>query len=150
MLEFWDTFFLFVKERKLAKTFLPQINCGVVNLTLTRRKRIIGGQIARKVKNSNIPPSPFPAPPLPPTKPYKYRLMCSFNNNLNFIIALLLKCTEITKSVTTLISYFTLAVAMHWMNINRSKINKVKHQATKYSITVQVCIENDPAKYLIL
>ncbi|XP_031452814.1 complement factor I [Phasianus colchicus] len=35
-------------ERKLAKTFLPQINCGVVNLTLTRRKRIIGGQTARK------------------------------------------------------------------------------------------------------
>ncbi|OXB68166.1 hypothetical protein ASZ78_012264 [Callipepla squamata] len=35
-------------ERKLTKTFLPQINCGVVNHTLTRRKRIIGGQIARK------------------------------------------------------------------------------------------------------
>ncbi|XP_072190233.1 complement factor I isoform X2 [Excalfactoria chinensis] len=35
-------------ERKLAKTFLPQINCGVVNHTLTRRKRIIGGQTARK------------------------------------------------------------------------------------------------------
>ncbi|NXC43368.1 CFAI factor, partial [Penelope pileata] len=42
------TFFLFVKERKLTKTFLPQINCGVVNHTLTRRKRIIGGQNATK------------------------------------------------------------------------------------------------------
>ncbi|NXL95445.1 CFAI factor, partial [Alectura lathami] len=39
---------LFVKERKLTKTFLPQINCGVVNHTLTRRKRIIGGQNATK------------------------------------------------------------------------------------------------------
>lgn len=65
------------------------------------------------------------------------------------IIVLLLKCTEITKSVT-LISCFTLVVTMHWMNINRSTAHKVKHQATKYSITVQVCVENNPAKYLIL
>ncbi|XP_068538059.1 complement factor I [Anas acuta] len=35
-------------ERKLTKTFLPQIHCGVVNHTLTRRKRIVGGEIASK------------------------------------------------------------------------------------------------------
>ncbi|NXP55264.1 CFAI factor, partial [Heliornis fulica] len=43
-----DKFFLFVKERKLIKTFLPQIHCGHTNHALTRRKRIIGGKIARK------------------------------------------------------------------------------------------------------
>ncbi|KAM6270183.1 complement factor I [Porphyrio hochstetteri] len=36
------------EERKLIKTFLPQIHCGHRNHTLTRRKRIIGGEIARK------------------------------------------------------------------------------------------------------
>ncbi|KFO86220.1 Complement factor I, partial [Buceros rhinoceros silvestris] len=43
-----DTFFLFVKERKMIKTLLPQVHCGLTNYTLTRRKRIVGGQTARK------------------------------------------------------------------------------------------------------
>ncbi|NWQ70950.1 CFAI factor, partial [Neopipo cinnamomea] len=42
------TFFLFVKERRMIKTFLPQVHCGVTNYTLSRRKRIVGGEIARK------------------------------------------------------------------------------------------------------
>uniref|UniRef100_A0A8B9M1E6 CFAI factor n=1 Tax=Accipiter nisus TaxID=211598 RepID=A0A8B9M1E6_9AVES len=42
------TFFLFVKERKMIKTLLPQVHCGLTNHTLTRRKRIVGGEIARK------------------------------------------------------------------------------------------------------
>ncbi|NXM35076.1 CFAI factor, partial [Oxyruncus cristatus] len=41
-------FFLFVKERRKIKTLLPQVHCGVKNYTLTRRKRIIGGEIAKK------------------------------------------------------------------------------------------------------
>ncbi|NXU52641.1 CFAI factor, partial [Turnix velox] len=41
-------FFLFVKERKIIKTLLPQVHCGLRNHTLTRRKRIIGGQNATK------------------------------------------------------------------------------------------------------
>ncbi|XP_025957513.1 complement factor I [Dromaius novaehollandiae] len=36
------------KERKMIKTFLPQITCGLTNHTLTRRKRIIGGEVAKK------------------------------------------------------------------------------------------------------
>ncbi|NXN33350.1 CFAI factor, partial [Nycticryphes semicollaris] len=44
----YTTFFLFVKERKMIKTLLPQVHCGLTNSTLTRRKRIIGGEIARK------------------------------------------------------------------------------------------------------
>ncbi|XP_025934825.1 complement factor I isoform X1 [Apteryx rowi] len=36
------------EERKMIKTFLPQINCGLMNHTLTRRKRIIGGEVAKK------------------------------------------------------------------------------------------------------
>ncbi|KAM8808954.1 complement factor I [Eudromia elegans] len=36
------------EERKRIKTFLPQINCGLTNHTLTRRKRIIGGETAKK------------------------------------------------------------------------------------------------------
>ncbi|NXX88919.1 CFAI factor, partial [Centropus bengalensis] len=43
-----DNFFLSVKERKIIKTFLPQVHCGLTNHTLTRRKRIVGGEIARK------------------------------------------------------------------------------------------------------
>uniref|UniRef100_A0A672UGK6 Complement factor I n=1 Tax=Strigops habroptila TaxID=2489341 RepID=A0A672UGK6_STRHB len=43
-----DTFFLFVKERKMIKTLLPKVHCGLTNHTLTRRKRIIGGETARK------------------------------------------------------------------------------------------------------
>uniref|UniRef100_A0A8C5U251 Complement factor I n=1 Tax=Malurus cyaneus samueli TaxID=2593467 RepID=A0A8C5U251_9PASS len=43
-----DTFFLFVKERKMIKTLLPQLHCGARNHTLTRRKRIVGGEIAEK------------------------------------------------------------------------------------------------------
>ncbi|NWU99842.1 CFAI factor, partial [Upupa epops] len=43
-----DTSFLFVKERKTMKTLLPQLNCGYTNHTLTRRKRIIGGEAARQ------------------------------------------------------------------------------------------------------
>ncbi|NXD12780.1 CFAI factor, partial [Nothocercus nigrocapillus] len=35
-------------KRKRIKTFLPQINCGITNRTLTRRKRIIGGKTAKK------------------------------------------------------------------------------------------------------
>ncbi|NXK95398.1 CFAI factor, partial [Formicarius rufipectus] len=42
------TFFLFVKERKMIKTLLSQVHCGVKNHTLTRRKRIVGGEIAKK------------------------------------------------------------------------------------------------------
>jgi len=34
----------------MMKTFLPQVHCGLTNHTLTRRKRIIGGETARKVK----------------------------------------------------------------------------------------------------
>lgn len=33
-------------ERRKTKTFLPQIHCGILNHTITRRKRIIGGHIA--------------------------------------------------------------------------------------------------------
>ncbi|XP_031966179.1 complement factor I isoform X1 [Corvus moneduloides] len=36
------------EERKMIKTLLPQVHCGVRNHTLTRRKRIIGGEIAGK------------------------------------------------------------------------------------------------------
>ncbi|XP_030803327.1 complement factor I isoform X3 [Camarhynchus parvulus] len=36
------------KERKMIKTLLPQAHCGVRNHTLTRRKRIVGGEIAGK------------------------------------------------------------------------------------------------------
>uniref|UniRef100_A0A803VCC5 Complement factor I n=1 Tax=Ficedula albicollis TaxID=59894 RepID=A0A803VCC5_FICAL len=36
------------EERKVIKTQLPQVHCGVRNHTLTRRKRIIGGEIAGK------------------------------------------------------------------------------------------------------
>ncbi|OWK57163.1 Complement factor I [Lonchura striata] len=36
------------KERKMIKTVLPQVHCGVRNHTLTRRKRIVGGEIAGK------------------------------------------------------------------------------------------------------
>ncbi|NWI33495.1 CFAI factor, partial [Sula dactylatra] len=45
---FLYTFFLFVKERKMIKTLLPQVHCGLTNHSLTRRKRIVGGEIARK------------------------------------------------------------------------------------------------------
>ncbi|NWV78450.1 CFAI factor, partial [Dasyornis broadbenti] len=44
----FNTFFLFVKERKMIKSLLPQVHCGVRNHTFTRRKRIIGGEIAGK------------------------------------------------------------------------------------------------------
>ncbi|NXX83779.1 CFAI factor, partial [Urocolius indicus] len=43
-----ETFFLFVKERKRIKTLLPQAHCGRANHTVTRRKRIIGGDVATK------------------------------------------------------------------------------------------------------
>ncbi|XP_032916897.1 complement factor I isoform X2 [Catharus ustulatus] len=36
------------EERKMIKTHLPQLHCGVRNHTLTRWKRIIGGEIAGK------------------------------------------------------------------------------------------------------
>ncbi|XP_032541049.1 complement factor I isoform X1 [Chiroxiphia lanceolata] len=36
------------EERRMIKTFLPQAHCGVTNHTLTRRKRIVGGEIAKK------------------------------------------------------------------------------------------------------
>ncbi|XP_074760074.1 complement factor I isoform X2 [Athene noctua] len=36
------------EERKMTKTLLPQIHCGLTNYTLIRRKRIIGGKTARK------------------------------------------------------------------------------------------------------
>uniref|UniRef100_A0A8C3P439 Complement factor I n=1 Tax=Cyanoderma ruficeps TaxID=181631 RepID=A0A8C3P439_9PASS len=36
------------EERKMIKSLLPQVHCGVKNHTLTRRKRIIGGEIAGK------------------------------------------------------------------------------------------------------
>uniref|UniRef100_A0A8B9F3Y5 Complement factor I n=1 Tax=Amazona collaria TaxID=241587 RepID=A0A8B9F3Y5_9PSIT len=36
------------EERKMIKTLLPKVHCGLTNHTLTRRKRIIGGEIARK------------------------------------------------------------------------------------------------------
>ncbi|XP_065490577.1 complement factor I [Caloenas nicobarica] len=36
------------KERKRIKTFLPQVRCGLTNHTLTRRKRIVGGETAGK------------------------------------------------------------------------------------------------------
>ncbi|KAM9236549.1 complement factor I isoform 2-T2 [Leptosomus discolor] len=36
------------EERKMIKTLLPQVHCGLTNHTLTRRKRIIGGETARK------------------------------------------------------------------------------------------------------
>ncbi|KAJ7396919.1 complement factor I [Pitangus sulphuratus] len=36
------------EERRKIKTFLPQVHCGVTNYTFTRRKRIVGGEIARK------------------------------------------------------------------------------------------------------
>uniref|UniRef100_A0A8C0IDW7 Complement factor I n=1 Tax=Bubo bubo TaxID=30461 RepID=A0A8C0IDW7_BUBBB len=35
-------------ERKMTKTLLPQVHCGLTNHTLIRRKRIIGGKTARK------------------------------------------------------------------------------------------------------
>uniref|UniRef100_A0A663MUT1 CFAI factor n=1 Tax=Athene cunicularia TaxID=194338 RepID=A0A663MUT1_ATHCN len=35
-------------ERKMTKTLLPQVHCGLTNYTLIRRKRIIGGKTARK------------------------------------------------------------------------------------------------------
>lgn len=66
------------------------------------------------------------------------------------IIVLLLKCTEITKSAITLISCFAAVVALHRMKVKRSTIYKVKYGVAKLSITVQVHIENDSAKYLIL
>ncbi|NXX41543.1 CFAI factor, partial [Tricholaema leucomelas] len=43
-----DTSFLFVKEIKTIKKLLPQVECGLTNHTLTRRKRIVGGEAARK------------------------------------------------------------------------------------------------------
>ncbi|NXC28818.1 CFAI factor, partial [Campylorhamphus procurvoides] len=43
-----NTFLLFVKERKMIKTLLSQVHCGVTSHTLTRRKRIVGGEIAKK------------------------------------------------------------------------------------------------------
>ncbi|XP_023780495.1 complement factor I isoform X1 [Cyanistes caeruleus] len=36
------------EERKMIKTLLPQVHCGVRNHTLTRQKRIVGGEIAGK------------------------------------------------------------------------------------------------------
>ncbi|XP_009472929.1 PREDICTED: complement factor I [Nipponia nippon] len=36
------------EERKMIKTRLPQLHCGLTNHTLTRRKRIVGGEIAKK------------------------------------------------------------------------------------------------------
>uniref|UniRef100_A0A8C4Y0X1 Complement factor I n=1 Tax=Gopherus evgoodei TaxID=1825980 RepID=A0A8C4Y0X1_9SAUR len=36
-------------ERKTLKTLLPQLKCGVTNHPVTRRKRIIGGNTAKKV-----------------------------------------------------------------------------------------------------
>ncbi|NXM69557.1 CFAI factor, partial [Serilophus lunatus] len=33
---------------KMIKTLLPQVHCGAINHTLTRRKRIVGGKIAKK------------------------------------------------------------------------------------------------------
>ncbi|XP_057260530.1 complement factor I [Pezoporus wallicus] len=36
------------EERKMIKTLLPKVHCGLTNHTLTRRKRIIGGETARK------------------------------------------------------------------------------------------------------
>ncbi|XP_030305828.1 complement factor I [Calypte anna] len=36
------------EERKMIKTFLPQLHCGLKNHTLIRRKRIVGGQTAKK------------------------------------------------------------------------------------------------------
>ncbi|XP_042652635.1 complement factor I isoform X2 [Tyto alba] len=35
-------------ERKMIKTLLPKVHCGLTNHTLTRRKRIVGGETARK------------------------------------------------------------------------------------------------------
>ncbi|NXG19486.1 CFAI factor, partial [Grallaria varia] len=43
-----NTFFLFVKERKMIKALLSQVHCGVTNHGLTRRKRIVGGKMAKK------------------------------------------------------------------------------------------------------
>ncbi|NXF89116.1 CFAI factor, partial [Eubucco bourcierii] len=43
-----DTSFLSVKEIKTIKKLLPQVQCGLTNHTLTRRKRIVGGETARK------------------------------------------------------------------------------------------------------
>uniref|UniRef100_A0A8D2Q1X4 SRCR domain-containing protein n=1 Tax=Varanus komodoensis TaxID=61221 RepID=A0A8D2Q1X4_VARKO len=39
----------FLKERRKFKTFLPQLHCGILNRTVTRRKRILGGFTAEKV-----------------------------------------------------------------------------------------------------
>ncbi|XP_071412094.1 complement factor I isoform X2 [Pithys albifrons albifrons] len=36
------------EERKMIKTLLSQVHCGVTNHPLTRRKRIVGGKIAKK------------------------------------------------------------------------------------------------------
>ncbi|XP_072719137.1 complement factor I isoform X3 [Ciconia boyciana] len=36
------------RERKMIKTLLPQVHCGLTNHTSTRRKRIVGGETARK------------------------------------------------------------------------------------------------------
>ncbi|KAF7252428.1 Complement factor I, partial [Varanus komodoensis] len=36
------------EERRKFKTFLPQLHCGILNRTVTRRKRILGGFTAEK------------------------------------------------------------------------------------------------------
>ncbi|XP_009078268.1 PREDICTED: complement factor I [Acanthisitta chloris] len=36
------------EERKMVKTLLPKVHCGVTNHTFTRRKRIVGGYNAKK------------------------------------------------------------------------------------------------------
>nr|XP_003221801.1 PREDICTED: complement factor I [Anolis carolinensis] len=36
------------EERRKIKTFLPQLHCGIANRTITRRKRILGGNTAQK------------------------------------------------------------------------------------------------------
>ncbi|XP_075356850.1 complement factor I isoform X2 [Mycteria americana] len=36
------------RERKMIKTLLPQVHCGLTNHTSTRQKRIVGGETARK------------------------------------------------------------------------------------------------------
>uniref|UniRef100_A0A670ISD4 Complement factor I n=1 Tax=Podarcis muralis TaxID=64176 RepID=A0A670ISD4_PODMU len=43
----------FVKERRKIKTLLPQLQCGIANHTATRRKRIVGGFTAGKVKGKS-------------------------------------------------------------------------------------------------
>lgn len=95
--EFWNTFFFFVKERKMIKTLLPQAHCGVRNHTLTRRKRIVGGEIAGKVKKTTLPD------------------MSSFSIDLNGHYFPSVKVMEITKSATMLMSCFAAVVALPWM-----------------------------------